>query len=78
VIFALAFYVVQWQAGVTVKMLAVVLASFVVSMGIYELIVPAGGSAAGAVRHEAAARPPHRQTLAHGNICLGQPPARPT
>jgi len=39
VIFAIAFYVVQWQAGVTVKMLTVVLASFIVTIGIYELLI---------------------------------------
>jgi len=38
VIFAIAFYVVQWQASVTIKMLAVV-AAFVVSIGLYELII---------------------------------------
>jgi glucan biosynthesis protein C len=38
-IYAIAFYVVQWQAGITVKMLAVVLASFIVTIGIYELLV---------------------------------------
>ena len=35
----IAFYVVQWQAGVTVKMLAVTLGSFIVTIGIYELLV---------------------------------------
>ncbi|MFX0117745.1 MAG: acyltransferase family protein [Candidatus Hodarchaeota archaeon] len=39
VIWALAFYAVQWQAGVTIKMLAVVLASFVVTIGMYELLI---------------------------------------
>jgi hypothetical protein len=39
VIYAIAFYVVQWQAGVTVKMLAVVLASFIITIGTYELLV---------------------------------------
>ncbi len=39
VIFAFAFYVVQWQAGVTVKMLTVILASFVVTVALYELLV---------------------------------------
>jgi surface polysaccharide O-acyltransferase-like enzyme len=37
VIFAVAFYVVQWEAGVTVKMLAVTLGSFVVTAAGYEL-----------------------------------------
>jgi peptidoglycan/LPS O-acetylase OafA/YrhL len=39
VLLIIAFYVVQWQAGVTVKMLAVSLGSFVVTLGIYELLV---------------------------------------
>jgi len=39
VIFAIAFYVVQWQAGVTAKMLTVIPASFVVSIGVYELLI---------------------------------------
>ena len=39
VIVAIAFYVVQWQASVTVKMLVVMLASFVVTLGIYELLI---------------------------------------
>jgi glucan biosynthesis protein C len=39
VIWAIAFYVVQWQAGVMVKMLTVVLASFAVTMGLYELLI---------------------------------------
>jgi peptidoglycan/LPS O-acetylase OafA/YrhL len=39
VIIVIAFYVVQWQAGVTVKMLAVIVGSFVVTLGIYELLV---------------------------------------
>jgi glucans biosynthesis protein C len=39
VIWAIAFYVVQWEAGVTVKMLTVVSASFAVTMGLYELLI---------------------------------------
>ena len=39
VIFAIAFYVVQWQAGVTIKMLVVTLGSFVVTAALYELLV---------------------------------------
>ena len=39
VIFAIAFYVVQWEAGVTVKMLAVTLGSFVVTAAGYELLI---------------------------------------
>ncbi len=39
VIVAIAFYVVQWQTGVTVKWLVLVSASSVVTLGIYELLV---------------------------------------
>jgi glucan biosynthesis protein C len=39
VLLIIAFYVVQWQAGVTVKMLAVTLASFAVTIGMYELLI---------------------------------------
>jgi glucan biosynthesis protein C len=39
VIVAIAFYVVQWQAGITAKMTTVVLASFLVTVGIYELVI---------------------------------------
>jgi hypothetical protein len=38
-IVAVAFYVVQWQAGVTVKLLTVVLGSLAISIGLYELVV---------------------------------------
>ena len=39
VIVAIAFYVVQWQTGVTVKWLVLVSASFVVTIGLYELLI---------------------------------------
>jgi glucan biosynthesis protein C len=39
VIVAIAFYVVQWDTGVTVKMVAVVIGSLAVTLGIYELLV---------------------------------------
>ena len=35
----IAFYIVQWQAGVTVKMLAVTLSSFAVTAALYELLI---------------------------------------
>jgi len=35
----IAFYVVQWQAGVTVKMLAVFTGSLVATLAIYELVI---------------------------------------
>lgn len=39
VIIVIAFFVVQWDAGIPMKMLTVVLGSFVVSVGLYELII---------------------------------------
>jgi hypothetical protein len=39
VIIAIAFYVVQWQAGIPVKLLTVVLGSFVATLAIYELVI---------------------------------------
>jgi len=38
VIFVFAFFVVQWQTGVTIKMLTIMLASFFVTLGLYELV----------------------------------------
>jgi len=39
VIMAVAFYVVQWETGVALKMLTVIACSFVLTLGIYELLV---------------------------------------
>ena len=39
VIIVIAFFVVQWSAGIPIKMLTVVLGSFVVSVGLYELVI---------------------------------------
>jgi len=39
VIMAIAFYVVQWDTGIPLKLLTVVIGSFVVTLGIYELLV---------------------------------------
>jgi glucan biosynthesis protein C len=39
VIIAVAFFVVQWSAGIPVKMLAVLAGSFAVSVGLYELVI---------------------------------------
>ncbi len=39
VIVAIAFYVVQWQAGIPVKLVTVVLGSLVGSLAIYELVI---------------------------------------
>jgi glucan biosynthesis protein C len=39
VIIMIAFFVVQWDTGISIKLPVVVLSSFVVSIGIYELII---------------------------------------
>jgi peptidoglycan/LPS O-acetylase OafA/YrhL len=39
VIIVIAYFVVQWNAGIPVKLLAVVLGSFAVTIGLYELVV---------------------------------------
>lgn len=39
VIFVVSFYVVRWEAGIAVKLLGVLVGSFLVVMGIYELLV---------------------------------------
>jgi glucan biosynthesis protein C len=39
VIVAIAFYVVQWQAGIPLKLVTVVLGSFVATLAIYELVI---------------------------------------
>ena len=39
VIIAIAFYVVQWEVGIPVKLVTVVLGSFVVTLAIYELLI---------------------------------------
>lgn len=38
VIFTIGFYVVQWEVNILIKMLAVVVGSFVISLGFYELL----------------------------------------
>jgi len=38
-IIVVAFFVVQWNAGIWIKLPVVVLSSFVVAIGLYELIV---------------------------------------
>lgn len=38
-ILAIAFYVVQWEASILVKLLTVVFGSFVVTLGLYELLI---------------------------------------
>ena len=43
VIVVIAFYVVQWQAGIPVKLLTVVLGSFVTTLAIYELVIRRSG-----------------------------------
>lgn len=39
VIIVIAFFVVQWEAGLPVKLLAVVVSSFAITIGLYELII---------------------------------------
>jgi hypothetical protein len=39
VIIVIAFFVVQWDAGILVKLPVVVLSSFAVSIGLYEMII---------------------------------------
>ena len=39
VIFIIAFFVVQWSAGIPVKMLAVLISSLAVSVGLYEFVI---------------------------------------
>ena len=39
VIIVIAFYVVQWHAGIPLKLPVVVLGSFAISVGLYELII---------------------------------------
>jgi surface polysaccharide O-acyltransferase-like enzyme len=62
VILAIAYFVVQWQASITVKLLVVVLGAFVVSIGLTELV-----KRVGILRllfgMKVQARPPLRQPL---------------
>jgi glucan biosynthesis protein C len=39
VILAIAFYVVQWETGIVVKLLTIVFGSFVITLGLYELVI---------------------------------------
>jgi hypothetical protein len=39
VILAVSYFVVQWQAGITIKLLAVILGAFVLSIGLTELVI---------------------------------------
>ena len=39
VIIVLAFFVVQWQTGITLKLLVVVIGSFLVTLGLIELLI---------------------------------------
>ena len=39
VIMTIAFFVVQWQASIAVKLVAVVVSSFAVTLGLYELVI---------------------------------------
>jgi hypothetical protein len=44
-IIVIAYYIVQWDAGIVVKLPVVVLSSFVVSLGLYELLIRRTGAA---------------------------------
>jgi glucan biosynthesis protein C len=61
VIVAIAFYVVQWDAGIPVKLLTVVLGSFVASLAIYELAIRRIGPVRILFGMKAAAKPPTAQ-----------------
>jgi glucan biosynthesis protein C len=61
VIVAIAFYVVQWDAGIPVKLLTVVLGSFVASLAIYELAIRRTGPVRILFGMKAAAKPPTAQ-----------------
>jgi hypothetical protein len=39
VIVVIAYYVVQWDAGITVKLLFVVISSFLITLGLVELLI---------------------------------------
>ncbi|MGD9148238.1 MAG: acyltransferase, partial [Anaerolineae bacterium] len=39
VIIVIAYFVVQWDTGITAKLLVVVLGSFVVTLGVVELVI---------------------------------------
>jgi peptidoglycan/LPS O-acetylase OafA/YrhL len=39
VIIVIAFFVVQWDVGISIKLPVVVLSSFAVSIGLYELVI---------------------------------------
>ena len=58
VIMAIAFYAVQWETGILPKMLAVMLGSFVVTSGIYVLLVRRVAPLRAAFGMKAAIRPP--------------------
>jgi surface polysaccharide O-acyltransferase-like enzyme len=57
-IFATAFYAVRWETGVLPKMLAVILGSFVVTSGIYVLLVRRVAPLRAAFGMKAAVQPP--------------------
>jgi hypothetical protein len=55
---AIAFYAVQWETGILPKMLAVMLGSFVVTSGIYVLLVRRVTPLRDAFGMKAAVQPP--------------------
>jgi surface polysaccharide O-acyltransferase-like enzyme len=61
VIIAIAFYVVQWEAGIPVKLVTVVLGSFAVTLAIYELLIRRIGPLRTLFGMKAPPRTPHIQ-----------------
>jgi len=57
VIIVIAFYVVQWDAGIPVKLVTVVLGSFTVTLAIYELVIRRVGPLRALFGMKAAAKP---------------------
>ena len=52
VIIVIAFFVVQWDAGITLKLLVVVLGSLAATLGLIELVVKRINVLRGVVRHQ--------------------------
>ena len=52
VIMTIAFFVVQWQASIAVKLVTVVLSSFVVTLALYELVIRRVGFLTQGIRDE--------------------------
>jgi hypothetical protein len=72
-IVVIAFFVVQWNAGIPLKLVTVLVTSFVVSLGLYELGHPASGVPASCLRHARRTRWP----AASAPGCLSRPMSQP-